>query len=60
MKICRPIKHLPKRLRMLYKEFKKHTEPEIQTFLIEEMNFYGHTEFAKELQEKEYQKSLKN
>lgn len=60
MKICRPIKHLPKHLRRLYKLFLKHTEPQIQSFLIEEMANHKPYEFAKELQEKEYQKSLKN
>lgn len=60
MKVCKPIKHLPKNLRRLYKEFRRHNEPQIKSFLIDEMRFLGFSDFANELQVSDEQNQLKS
>lgn len=60
MKTKRPLKHLPKPLRKLYKLFKTYHDLGIKYCLIEEMKRSGFNEFAFELELNEKQNSLRN
>lgn len=59
MKICKPIKHLPKPLRRLYKLFRTYEDLGVKYCLIEEMKRSGFNEFAFELELNEKQNNLR-
>lgn len=59
MKVCKPIKHLPKHIRRLCRAFWECQDEPIRRFIIEEMKYYKWDELARELEENELQNQLK-
>lgn len=60
MKAKRPIKHLPKPIRKLVKLFFASTIDNEKQFLLEEVNYYGHSHLASELELNDKQNKIKN
>lgn len=60
MKVKRPINHLPKPIRKLVKLFLSSTIDKEKQFLLEEINYYGHSHLAIELELNDKQNKIKN